>query len=1103
MKTFAVALSISALLALSTSTSAQEKSPDLKLSETMSIAVPQGWVLGQKDANSYQIYVPLAKERPLTKVEKEPGENEAESPKPNFVIASEAGMQVIVERRRSHAEAVRRLAEIASEYPERVNFLTIAGWPAVERRYSTFMPQPGEAVRPEDVVKTTFATTAVAVDASVVQFNTMLAPDADPKLIDQALAAARALRAPQGVEKTSQAELAEVRRLTRAPLGGPGARSNPQRGGASAPPATGRKEAGVSVQVQTGVGELEVASNDGQHVAMGANSGFSFSDNFGATWTFGGGTPCNQTVCDGDPSLSVGASGAIYYAWIGGPTLSSLGDGVSRSTDNGHTYAFRGLAATCPGTTSCTVADQEHIAADRVNAASGGGDRVYSVWRDFAPTFSIRVSCSTDGGATWTAGAAIGAGDLPRVSVGGDGSVYAAWPSGGNMMLHKFSTCDSGLVPQVGWPVVVSPFVNVACPVPGLDRCNGRNILSSPKVAVDDLDPNHLYYVFATSTGVGNEDVMVFDSTDGGATFPRSARVNAAVTARRFMPWISSYGGIASVSWYDRRTATAANNDLTRYMLGGVAVKGASLIPLAEIDLSGASDNECSTWPAATNAVTDSESCSVQPQRAGRCFVTLGPPPVGSGAACDFSTPACTAGETCFNGRGAPKYGDYNGNAVGAGLAYSAWSSSVPPAGVGGASGTIRVYASAARIPSDFYVRDWNAGATFDNGAQPSTNPVFWHTSDVWNQSAAAVEAAGPDGSIVGDPPSRAGSNFVFARVSRRAKAASTAPPAVVTVNFFYGDYGLGSGFVPIGSETVTLAPGDMTQITPAHAWSVPAGASSHLCLAVQITGPDGDNFTMPSVAGIAPGPADPFIVADNNKAQRNLQDTIGTAAGTELIALVANAGKVRRAMALRVSLPKDGALDGEISVLGGRRSKLVDDARLDLGVLAPGERRWVRLSAANLANVKTPIAVDVFEDTKPPANGFTVRLRGAPFAEVARRNLLDLAGVLGRIAEVERLAEAKPAAGAARRAADRGDGAYIEFFVANREALAAIVAKHLRRMPGADGFEVAAAAKDLAGAVDKKDADQIARAVNALIERLDAQITEALRRSGRSVTLR
>jgi hypothetical protein len=962
--------------------------------------------------------------------------------------------------------------------------LVIAGWPAIERHYTAVMPQPGEADRPEDVVRTSFATTAIAVASNVVQFNTMLAPDADPKLLDQALAIGREFKVPTGNETESRKELDLIQKLTKQPSGALQHPSvPPQRAGAKSQRESGRKEPGIAVLVQNGVGELEVASNDGQHVIVAANSGFSFSDNFGATWTLGGGTPCNQAVCDGDPSLAVGRSGAIYYSWIGGPDLNSLGDGVSRSTDNGHTFAFRGLAANCPGTTTCTLADQEHIAADRNNAAGGGGDRVYNVWRDFAPTFSIRISCSSDGGGTWTAGAAIGAGDLPRVSVGGDGFVYVAWPSGGNMMLHKFSACDAGLTPQAGWPVVVAPFINVACPVPGLDRCNGRNILSSPKVAVDDLDPAHVFYVFATSTGAGNENVMVSDSTDGGATFPRSVRVNNAVTARRFMPWIATYGGVAAVSWYDRRTANVTNNDLTRFMTGGVAVRGPNLAALPEIDLSGASDNQCSTWPAATDNINDSESCSMQPQLAGRCSI--------SGAPCDFSTSTCPVGQSCNIGRGFPKYGDYNGNATGAGRSYSAWSSAVPPTSVGGASGTIRVYASAERLPSDFYVRDWNASPNFDNGAQPSTNPVFWATSDVWNQSASTVGTPGPDGSFAGDPPSRAGSNFVFARVSRRAVAASTAPAATVTANFLRGDFGLGSGFVPIGSETVTFAAGDMTKITPAHAWSVPAISSNHLCLAVQIEGPDSDTFAAPSIAGTAPGPADPFIIADNNKAQRNLQDVIGTATGTEFIAVIRNSEKRRQHMRLRVGAPKEMQIKALFDVIGGREYAAADGSVIDLGILAPGARRFLRLQVSDLNGLKEPVPISVYEDSDPPSNGFTLIVLEAPFEEVARRNLVDLAGVLRRVAMVEKSELAGKQAQLALALSTRPNAeAYLAFLTNNRSDLVRIVKQHLAFMPDGDRFGAGSAAKNLWTAIRSRNADQAVGAAISLVERLDAQIT-------------
>src|SRR5207247_6392340 len=110
------------------------------------------------------------------------------------------------------------------------------------------------------------------------------------------------------------------------------------------------------------------------------------------------------------------------------------------------------------------------------------------------------------------------------------------------------------------------------------------------------------------------------------------------------------------ISWYDRRAATPTANDLTEYLAGRARLDTlGNLVVGPEFKLSETVDPQCAAgWPSSPRSSNDSESCSVQPQLAGVCSV--------SGARCDFSTPACPAGQTCNVGGGFPKYGDYNGN---------------------------------------------------------------------------------------------------------------------------------------------------------------------------------------------------------------------------------------------------------------------------------------------------------------------------------------------------------------------------------------------------------------------------------------------------------
>jgi hypothetical protein len=216
---------------------------------------------------------------------------------------------------------------------------------------------------------------------------------------------------------------------------------------------------------------------------------------------------------------------------------------VSRLTDNGAHFALRGCSAQYPQTgAGLCFPDQEHIAADAVNQAAGN-DQVYAVWRNFTPAgaaptcrnigsgnVTTSITCSQNGGTNWRARAAIpGAGDYPRVAVARDGNVYVTTLSGNNVLLNRFTSCANGLTPAAGFPVTVATLSGpVTCPMPGLDRCNDGNTLSSPIVAPDPSDATHVFVSFAERDGSGGERIVTLESTNRGASFPRRTSVSNA-----------------------------------------------------------------------------------------------------------------------------------------------------------------------------------------------------------------------------------------------------------------------------------------------------------------------------------------------------------------------------------------------------------------------------------------------------------------------------------------------------------------------------------------------------------------------------------------------
>lgn len=677
---------------------------------TVSVEVPPGWSVAP---------AMFPNSRTLVDV----GVGEARNPS--------AHVQIHVEPRLDHADALKQMREFGSVVPPQDKVVTTIGeWPAVQVTRLEMRPQPSQGPRHEDPRILRIDTFIAFADALVV-VSAGLPSAPTPETIDAALAISSSLLFESTADPDELEEDLELLRLR-------------------APPEIGfdvhRWVAVPEVEVRTagegtnaridaaGRGELEIAvSPDGLNVVVALQGRRWVSSNDGGA-TF----PNSGTVGagNGDPSIAYGQSGNFYIAYIDnsatcnsgylnpvvapdlapppGPDPAPFGldcTGIARSTDNGMSFQTNTVnpAVVCiqraptgmVDPANACFPDQEHIAADRVNAG-GGGDQVYSTWRNFqsGPT-NAGLVCSQDSGVTWTAPISLGANSaFPRITAGQDGFVYVAAYGGGFYRLWKFDSCANGLGLVAGFPKQVVARNPYDCPFAGHDRCDQNP--SSQTVAVDDTDPQHIYFAYAEDAGPGSDsNVFVRDSLDGGVTWPaaRVVQANAAVAGRRIFPWLCTTSGDAVVTWYEQRDPVPS--DTTHHWGARVGLSFFDTLVSKEVfRISEVPDNWCdSGWSCGTRvAPSASESCPIQPQLAGRCG-DADPMTPNSNTPCDFSDEAAIPGtycpqpfvgsgnnETCLGGNGCPKYGDYNGNACAGAKLFAAWPSAASPPGVPGPS---------------------------------------------------------------------------------------------------------------------------------------------------------------------------------------------------------------------------------------------------------------------------------------------------------------------------------------------------------------------------------------------------------------------------------
>jgi hypothetical protein len=597
-----------------------------------------------------------------------------------------ARIKVMAQQRLDHVDALRQIHEFALGVgADPKDFLTIAGWPALQVGYDDIRPQPDRRPNFYEDPKVHRVATLVAAGDVLVRIDATLPAGPSRRLLNEARAIARSLTLEaSGKAKDSDAELDSMRSALESARSAAGAGQQRffDQMRESAPPAEATPLAetvapGYNQRVFfNGYGEIEIAvSPDGQNVVIGKNVGVWVGSNDGGE-TF----PNTGTVpffnC-GDPSMGWGQSGAFYYAGIHCgctpvqyPAATFPGTGpfgwacnsVARSTDNGVSFPVTARpmvmcevsdpAGVGPNPAGFCFPDQEHIAVDRVNPGSGGGtnDQIYSTWRNFDATDQdSAIVCSQDSGANWTAPLDLGgSSSFPRIGAGSDGSVYVVDYIAGWYRLSKFSSCANGLNLITTVNIVAPP--TGPCPFAGHDRCDQNP--RSQTIVVDDQNPNHLYFAYAANTAPNNENILVHHSVDAGATWTAPVQANTALPGKRIMPWLCSTGGNAYVTWFDRRNAPVCatppcpgiNNDRTDFFGAQLSVnQGGSLQADGDFIISEGPDTWCSSgWPCGgPRDPTYSESCSVQPQLAGTCIDTQGTAgsgdDVATGQRCDFS----------------------------------------------------------------------------------------------------------------------------------------------------------------------------------------------------------------------------------------------------------------------------------------------------------------------------------------------------------------------------------------------------------------------------------------------------------------------------------
>jgi len=407
----------------------------------------------------------------------------------------------------------------------------------------------------------------------------------------------------------------------------------------------------------------------------------------------------------------------------------------------------------------------------------------------------------------------------------------------------------------------------------------------------------------------------------------------------------------------------------------------------------------------------------------------------------------------------------------------------------------------------DFYVRDWTTSATnHDEGQEPSSNPVFYLTSDIWNRRSniPGTFNANDQPDHQDARPVTAGHNFVYTRVHRRA--AGTAE--TVNMLFMKSEFGVGSNYqLANGVSSFASLPFSATDVqltmTTGVQWDLidPAAVTTnHVCLAVEIAGPN-DPSGNPTLLGRAPGwsnGTDLLVLADNNKAQRNLHVYTGPDDGGESMTMYAvahNAAIIERDMRIILN-PYHKTNNKEkfkVSAIAGNesgRSQLRGDT-LFLMNMKPCENRWIELSVSTLPSLNAQPASYLFEErvNDMKINGFGIDVKSGKLDEAGGANMGEHAFLFERLLRQFGISEAELQAKAALQLSEVVSESDYTGFLEKYGTESVKIMKDFIQKQGSDLFGVVNAGNNLTTKIQSKNWNHAAMAHGNFVRKANAYL--------------